>query len=1744
MGKDYNEIMCQAVDTLITHRLKDITYDKTIICEIIDDSDKEKGHYIVSDGTIKFDAYSESNKYRKSNQVYVIIPQGDYSQQKVILSKYTASNANEPMVYISPLGTMVTMTDNLISNASIDSSILANDNTTTKLIWQSNLKEDPYSTLDIQNNSIYTSLGIKAKFKCQLNNQALREGNYGLRLDLFSDSTADNEEEYIVTSIYLDTDDMFGDPYNFITYFEQEKMFDISNLNSIWGMNLYLYQNKNFKYYDSNKTELQMLPTTYSIGTEEYQLEDNIFVSDIYIAFGNDMNKISDNTFEIYTNNILSYSKLETEDKTYNFKNIYSIWYNKNENNEFLGFSDGIVDETYDEDTYRQEYETTMQGATLQIVEKNIPRVKEALQIYSNAEDLNSEIQILADRINKDLYKVLNALEENLIAYDVDTSSFLGEQSAVRVDMDNFNSLLSSIAILNEDLDTDSIPMVTLYKDWLKSYDSIYNELLKNKDAQVSIIQLPVELNEYCDQGISLWEKLLESLDNLYFSTLTTIVKEKPATEAYIDKSTKLYQQVLKYIDLNIENIVNLLEKQGIQLSQNLTENTQCDLFVKRLIIDKDTRNFDEEYQDFINKYANKYCVYWYRYEAGYEDPNERYLKPHWRRMEYPRDKNNNIIYPKPGMPIIQSNGMYAKKSEVGYTNIEMNYNVEAEKFKAILFFNHIPYYSNELIFENDEEIVDAAAGDLANALYIELGRNAAESFQLYGNNNQLVNLADANLIRQLRVRYDGVLEKDEGLIDSWVYWYVPKNSSMLVCKNDYLLEKDFMYLDPDDKNLEEYLVNYKPGYDCFFKKIRSNEEISDDGTIIQKINEEDTYFYFLIEKYYSPTALNNEILCRVVKNGYNYETSQTFTFSTFGTSGTNYTLSVLPVGTQTALINIGQDIYPLELQANFYDYNNELVDKSAAPSITWSWAKPNKPLSIEDVEDANNINHKYINGTLSTNGSQCLYNVVQCEVVWNQINKTTQANQDLTLRAYYPVPYSTGHYYIEGASTIIYDDLGKNPSYYKGPYKIYNTGDNSEVTDVTWKIRYFRTQAETGGIEVGFSKPENGEFNDKQKRQLSSIPKIHYRENASNSQESGYYLVPVSMYVENTDLYPVVICEKNSQVIWAQPIFITQNRYGSSVLNSWDENLTIDEENGIILSTMMGAGYKDDENRFNGVVMGDVRTVLDGNNVDAVGLYGFHEGAQSFGFKVDGTAFIGKSGHGRILMDGNKGQIQSAAYGQLDSAAGMLIDLDDGYIEMRGTKIGNDGSYLPDTFLDEEEVEHQSKIRLDVQSPYLTIQSNNKDKNLVYIGSDKYYLQSNNYEKEDEDSGTLGDGMKIDLVDGHIDAYNFKLTSNRLFISSEGTITSPYIRIKDNINTADEYDDENNLLLITDDKFEIQSGDYFVENFDDGTSVKRGMRFIIRDNDSTSKIEAYSGFSMELYDGDYKDENGEATHYIKIKTNSETPFKIGRNFNVDWDGNVSITGGSIEIKGAIEKEVVNADGTTSMIVTETLFKVTNEGVLYATGANISGTITASHISGSTIESNDIKGGTLSIGGGQLTADDKGVIIKNATITNCNIQNGIGDAFDENNKPYFSLGSGYNGNAYMKAAHFDTCIIDSSLSCDGPIYMQGSALYFGPGNNSNLQFNSTYLACSTTFQSPTISTQEIVAKDSTQAIVIAGATLKEPVRIGDYTIAQYIENIIDRHGIDWSAIKNKPNGYHSHKISSATALQTQPAYAF
>jgi hypothetical protein len=74
-------------------------------------------------------------------------------------------------------------------------------------------------------------------------------------------------------------------------------------------------------------------------------------------------------------------------------------------------------------------------------------------------------------------------------------------------------------------------------------------------------------------------------------------------------------------------------------------------------------------------------------------------------------------------------------------------------------------------------------------------------------------------------------------------------------------------------------------------------------------------------------------------------------------------------------------------------------------------------------------------------------------------------------------------------------------------------------------------------------------------------------------------------------------------------PIHITQNNYSSAALNKWNGDLAIDEKAGTILSTMVGAGRKNADNQFEGVLMGDVATGTEDGAITKTGLYGFNGG-------------------------------------------------------------------------------------------------------------------------------------------------------------------------------------------------------------------------------------------------------------------------------------------------------------------------------------------------------------------------------------------------------------------------------------------------------------------------------------------------------------------------------------------------------
>jgi hypothetical protein len=67
----------------------------------------------------------------------------------------------------------------------------------------------------------------------------------------------------------------------------------------------------------------------------------NLFVSNVYIGLGTDLANIEDNKLFIYTHNDLKYNIDDTEES--NNKEINLIWYNKDADGNYVGFSDGKI---------------------------------------------------------------------------------------------------------------------------------------------------------------------------------------------------------------------------------------------------------------------------------------------------------------------------------------------------------------------------------------------------------------------------------------------------------------------------------------------------------------------------------------------------------------------------------------------------------------------------------------------------------------------------------------------------------------------------------------------------------------------------------------------------------------------------------------------------------------------------------------------------------------------------------------------------------------------------------------------------------------------------------------------------------------------------------------------------------------------------------------------------------------------------------------------------------------------------------------------------------------------------------------------------------------------------------------------------------------------------------------------------------------------------------------------------------
>lgn len=304
MSANYGEIICNAVDEIVSARLQGLQYDITRLCTVVNDSESYQGKYTVSDGTAKYDAFSSDTSFKTGNQVLVVIPNGDYSLQKTITGR-VATTDSTPFNYTPPLDAMIKITNNVFESAKTQQSenlgLLANGDQETALIYT--LKEE-------DKLAGYTRLGISANFRSWLSAFDVFSGTYGIRVSLVG---ADGNQ-YIMD---FSSADMIGNPYQFEDYFYQEKCFDVSMISNIKSLEVSFFQSKNF--IDGTGSSIA---SKDDLGND---LPNNLFVNDIKIYLGYEADKFTEETLMLYTPNSYTYSSAEEDYKEISLRWIHKI---------------------------------------------------------------------------------------------------------------------------------------------------------------------------------------------------------------------------------------------------------------------------------------------------------------------------------------------------------------------------------------------------------------------------------------------------------------------------------------------------------------------------------------------------------------------------------------------------------------------------------------------------------------------------------------------------------------------------------------------------------------------------------------------------------------------------------------------------------------------------------------------------------------------------------------------------------------------------------------------------------------------------------------------------------------------------------------------------------------------------------------------------------------------------------------------------------------------------------------------------------------------------------------------------------------------------------------------------------------------------------------------------------------------------------------------------------------------------
>ena len=432
------------------------------------------------------------------------------------------------------------------------------------------------------------------------------------------------------------------------------------------------------------------------------------------------------------------------------------------------------------------------------------------------------------------------------------------------------------------------------------------------------------------------------------------------------------------------------------------------------------------------------------------------------------------------------------------------------------------------------------------------------------------------------------------------------------------------------------------------WKVPKQNTMISVIGDVEPIQETEDYYIYdtreliYEIDERFNADKNNNDIILAVECRDLKLVAQTYLTFTKDGDIGTNGTDFYCKIDYNIAADDI-RPHYPMvwkDAEGEFHKNWNSLSDTwfkvrlwEGNAEITEGFTEEWKVLANKYNYNTSDLSHftvtqdensgEWIFGLTGLSTEETAADIIQVKVVYDE----------KTYYATLPIVYAEmSDEYIEwiprtGFNSVIYQTDGTHPAYNNNyPFEI-TLVDGAEYI---WETKGYTTKEE-------------------------DLLKI------TNTEHNKLTVRPASLYdgyCVNTSVACKVMKQGQQLAYINIPIHMYFNRFGQEALNGWDGNsIQLDEEGGHIYSPQVGAGIKDSNNRFTGVLMGKVKE--HSNSQELVGLLGYNEGVRSiFLDSKTGRAEFGAAGGGQIVLDprDKTAKIYSSDYSTVNKK-GMLID-------------------------------------------------------------------------------------------------------------------------------------------------------------------------------------------------------------------------------------------------------------------------------------------------------------------------------------------------------------------------------------------------------------------------------------------------------------------------------------------------------